>query len=77
MTVQSHSLRLADIVAIAGHPFRYVHTLGGFNICRECCKTERVRFALDELWFVRSDRVNRSDVPVFCDHCSKSIPSKP
>jgi hypothetical protein len=79
MTTKSTSLRTAIITGINhkqqlfGCKSRYVKTKGGFYICAKCCESERNRFALDDLWLVVKDSVNRKDPFLFCDNCSKRI----
>jgi len=73
MTVASQSLRLAEITFASNQKFRYVYTVGGFKICSKCCGTERKRFALDSLWFIRADNVNKTPYTLKCDHCGDSI----
>jgi hypothetical protein len=75
MTTRTTSLRLADIIGAIGPDFRYAYTVGGFKICRKCCKGERHRFALDPIWVIKTDAINRNKFLV-CDHCGNRIPVK-
>lgn len=75
MTVASQSLRLAEITFASNQSFRYVYTAGGFKICGKCCKTKRNRFALDPLWLIKADGVNRTAYPLKCDNCGGCIES--
>lgn len=73
MTIASQSLRLAEITFASNQDFRYVYTTGGFKICRKCCKSERERFALDQLWLIKADNVNQTPYSFRCDHCGGLI----
>lgn len=73
MTTLSQSLRLAEITAASRQDFRYVYTCGGFRICHRCCKSERNKFALDPLWTVKADNVNKTLYGIKCDHCGLQI----
>lgn len=77
MTAASQSLRLAEITFASNHDFRYVVTAGGFSVCRKCCGTERARFAVDPLWLIEADRVNKTLYALQCDHCGRSIETLP
>jgi hypothetical protein len=76
MTVASQSLRLAEIIFASKQNFRYVYTKGGFKICRKCCGLERARFAVDPIWIIKADNVNRNPVRIKCDHCGGFIEPK-
>lgn len=79
MTTSSTSLRTAIITAeayrqkLTAHKSRFVQTTGGFSICGKCCESEYEKFALDNLWLVVKDKVNRADPYLFCDNCSQKI----
>lgn len=73
MTTSSQSLRLAEITAASRQDFRYVYTRGGFKICSRCCESERKKFALDPLWIIKADNVNKTQYPITCDHCGSKI----
>jgi len=73
MTAASQSLRIAEITFASRQDFRYVYTAGGFKICRSCCKSERQKFALDPLWKINNDNVNKSPYRIKCDNCGKWI----
>lgn len=77
MTTASTSLRLADIVAATGQPYRYVFTDGYFKICHRCCKTKRAKFALDPLWRIKTDAINKKNVYLECHNCGQPIPIIP
>lgn len=73
MTTKSNSLRTAEVIHAIDQPFRYVYTMGGFKICPKCCKKERKKFALDPLWLVKTDVVNKSNKFLTCDNCGQPI----
>ena len=73
MTVASHNLRLAEITFAVDQSFRYVYTAGGFRICHKCCGSERKRFALDPLWLIKADNVNKTPYSFRCDNCGGLI----
>ena len=79
MTKKSNSLRTAIITAAAykqkltAYRSRFVRTAGGFVICAKCCETEYKKFAVDDLWLVVKDVVNRTDPYLFCDNCKNRI----
>lgn len=75
MTVASQSLRLAEITFASNQSFRYVYTAGGSKICGQCCRAERSRFALDPLWLIKADGVNRTPYSLKCDNCGGCIKS--
>jgi len=79
MTTRSTSLRIAVITALASrqkltaHQSRFVKTKGGFCICAKCCDKRYEKFALDDLWLIVKDKINKTDPYLFCDNCSKRI----
>lgn len=73
MTVASQSLRLAEITFASNQRFRYVFTVGGRKICGKCCGAQRNRFALDPLWLIKADNVNKTPYFLKCDNCGSSI----
>lgn len=80
MTTKSHSLRTADLLSICLRTnekharSRYIFTKGNFNCCAECCSVFRERFALNDLWEVKADCINKSDRFLYCDSCETRIP---
>ena len=76
MTVASQSLRLAEITFASNQRFRYVYTVGGFKICSKCCGTQRSKFALDPLWLIKADNVNKTLYSLTCDNCGGFIVPK-
>ena len=76
MTVASQSLRLAEITFASNQRFRYVYTAGGFKICSKCCGTHRSKFALDPLWLIKADIVNKTHYFLKCDSCESFIVPK-
>lgn len=79
MTTRSNSLRTAIITAVSfnqklpGGSSRFVRTKGGFVICAKCCGAEYEKFALNNLWLIVKDVVNKTDPFLFCDHCGGRI----
>jgi hypothetical protein len=73
MTVASQSLRLAEITFASKQRFRYVYTVGGFKVCGKCCGTERKKFAVDPLWLIKADNVNKTPYSLKCDNCGSFI----
>jgi hypothetical protein len=77
MTAASQTLRLTDTISVTGQRFRYVFTIRRKKICVDCCRTEREKFALDANWLAIGDQVNRTGLPLKCDHCGGTITSRP
>jgi len=79
MTKKSTSLRVARILKLLHEQRdftsrnRYVFTKGKFVICSRCVSFNTRRFALDDLWEVSTDSVNRSDNYLFCHNCGDRI----
>ncbi len=79
MTTKSTSLRTARVTKLAyeknlpNSKSRYLFTKGGFKICSKCSASNQARFALDDLWEVVNDPVNRKDPYLLCDNCGQKI----
>lgn len=73
MTAMSQNLRLAEVIFLAGQGFRYVFTVDHKKICYRCCGVEREKFALNPLWLIKADHVNKTGCPIACDNCSQLI----
>ena len=80
MTTKSHSLRTVDLLGICfsvkqKHALsRYVLTKGNFVCCSQCCYIFREKFALEDLWEVKIDCINKSNKYLHCDSCGNRIP---
>jgi hypothetical protein len=53
---------------------RYLFTRGGFVICSSCIDKNLRKFALDDLWEVANDVVNKKDRFLNCSDCGQRIP---
>lgn len=79
MTRKSTSLRIARNTKLAFEQdlplskSRYLFTKGGYAICSKCSTFNQKRFALDDLWEVVNDPVNRNDPYLLCDNCGQKI----
>jgi hypothetical protein len=79
MTKKSTSLRIAQITKLEHEQnlpkskSRYLFTKGGFVICSTCCTFNQKRFALDDLWEIVNNPVNKKDPYLICDNCGRKI----
>lgn len=64
------------VTEVGGYPLFYITADNG-TLCPECAEenSELTFDESDKQWYVAAQEINYEDEDLYCDHCSKQIPS--